>query len=54
VFGVALHHAGLHAHDRKTVEQLFYAGKLQVLVCTSTLACKLQLQLPQLRTQHFF
>ena len=39
VFGVALHHAGLHPHDRKTVEELFFAGKLQVLVCTSTLAC---------------
>lgn len=40
VFGIALHHAGLHANDRKTVEALFLAGKVQILVCTSTLACK--------------
>lgn len=40
VFGVALHHAGLHTHDRKTVEALYLAGKVQVLVCTSTLACE--------------
>lgn len=40
VFGVALHHAGLHTHDRKVVEELFFVGKVQVLVCTSTLACK--------------
>ncbi|KAJ1437488.1 P-loop containing nucleoside triphosphate hydrolase protein [Ochromonadaceae sp. CCMP2298] len=38
VFGVALHHAGLSQHDRKTVEELFFSAKLQVLVCTSTLA----------------
>ncbi|CAN0114677.1 unnamed protein product, partial [Heterosigma akashiwo] len=38
VFGVGIHHAGLDEHDRTVVEELFEAGKLQVLVCTSTLA----------------
>ena len=38
VFGIGIHHAGLDTHDRDTVEALFVAGKIQVLVCTSTLA----------------
>jgi activating signal cointegrator complex subunit 3 len=38
VFGIGIHHAGLSDHDRKTSEQLFCNGKIQVLVCTSTLA----------------
>jgi activating signal cointegrator complex subunit 3 len=33
-----IHHAGLDNHDRNTVEELFTAAKIQVLVCTSTLA----------------
>jgi replicative superfamily II helicase len=37
-FGVGIHHAGLCANDRNTVETLFREGKLLVLVCTSTLA----------------
>ena len=40
VFGVGIHHAGLDNHDRSTVEELFFAAKIQVLVCTSTLACE--------------
>lgn len=31
VFGVAIHHAGLDNSDRKTVEELFYTGKIQVI-----------------------
>ena len=38
VFGIGIHHAGLEASDRETVEQLFVNGNIQVLVCTSTLA----------------
>lgn len=38
VFGVGIHHAGLDNHDRSVVEKLFLDGKIQVLVCTSTLA----------------
>jgi activating signal cointegrator complex subunit 3 len=38
VFGVGIHHAGLDTHDRTTVEELFVSGKIQILVCTSTLA----------------
>jgi replicative superfamily II helicase len=38
VYGVGLHHAGLSDHDRSTVEELFVRGRIQVLVCTSTLA----------------
>ncbi|KAG5188657.1 Sec63 Brl domain-containing protein [Tribonema minus] len=37
-FGIGIHHAGLDEADRSVVEELFGAGKLQVLVCTSTLA----------------
>jgi activating signal cointegrator complex subunit 3 len=37
-FGVGLHHAGLVEEDRKLVENLFVDQKIQVLVCTSTLA----------------
>lgn len=40
VFGIAIHHAGLDNHDRNVVEELYFNGKVQVLVCTSTLACK--------------
>ena len=29
-FGVGLHHAGLHEHDRRAVEQLFVNQKIQV------------------------
>jgi activating signal cointegrator complex subunit 3 len=38
IFGVGIHHAGLDDHDRNTVEDLFVNGKIQILVCTSTLA----------------
>lgn len=37
-FGIGLHHAGLVESDRKVVEELFFNGKIQVLVATSTLA----------------
>lgn len=29
-FGIGLHHAGLHQHDRKVVEELFVHSKIQV------------------------
>lgn len=37
-FYPGIHHAGLDNHDRNTVEELFSKAKIQVLVCTSTLA----------------
>ncbi|XP_052179855.1 DExH-box ATP-dependent RNA helicase DExH14 isoform X1 [Diospyros lotus] len=37
-FGIGLHHAGLNDRDRSLVEELFANNKIQVLVCTSTLA----------------
>lgn len=37
-FGIGLHHAGLNDRDRSTVEELFANNKIQILVCTSTLA----------------
>ncbi|CAI0431699.1 unnamed protein product [Linum tenue] len=37
-FGIGLHHAGLNEKDRSLVEELFANNKIQVLVCTSTLA----------------
>jgi activating signal cointegrator complex subunit 3 len=38
VFGIGIHHAGLDTHDRVVIEELFVTGKIQILVCTSTLA----------------
>jgi activating signal cointegrator complex subunit 3 len=37
-FGIGLHHAGLTQRDREIVEELYVQCKIQVLVCTSTLA----------------
>lgn len=37
-FGIGIHHAGLAESDRALVEELFVSCKIQVLVCTSTLA----------------
>lgn len=37
-FGIGMHHAGLTDGDRTTCERLFVAGKIQLLVATSTLA----------------
>ncbi|XP_073367310.1 uncharacterized protein [Aegilops tauschii subsp. strangulata] len=37
-FGIGLHHGGLNIRDRSLVEELFSNNKIQVLVCTSTLA----------------
>uniref|UniRef100_A0A7S1KV15 RNA helicase n=1 Tax=Percolomonas cosmopolitus TaxID=63605 RepID=A0A7S1KV15_9EUKA len=37
-YGVGIHHAGLTHHDKAIVEDLFLTNKIQVLVCTSTLA----------------
>jgi len=37
-FGIGIHHAGLAPSDRTIVEELFLKLKIQVLVCTATLA----------------
>ncbi|KAI5336660.1 hypothetical protein L3X38_015928 [Prunus dulcis] len=37
-FDIGLHHAGLNDKDRSLVEELFANNKIQVLVCTRTLA----------------
>lgn len=37
-FGIGLHHAGLPESDRQISHKLFEAGKIQVLIATSTLA----------------
>ena len=37
-FGIGIHHAGLPVEDRAMCEELFSQCKIQVLVCTSTLA----------------
>ena len=37
-FGIGVHHAGLSAEDRSTVEDLFAARHLSLVVCTLTLA----------------
>ncbi|XP_065316283.1 activating signal cointegrator 1 complex subunit 3-like [Gordionus sp. m RMFG-2023] len=38
LFGIGMHHAGLHEKDRKIVEELFVSQKILVLIATSTLA----------------
>jgi activating signal cointegrator complex subunit 3 len=38
VFGIGIHHAGLNSTDKSLVEHLFVTEKIQLLVCTSTLA----------------
>jgi len=37
-FGVGIHHAGLSVKDRQIVEEMFLNNRIQVLVCTATLA----------------
>ncbi|KAI9758811.1 MAG: hypothetical protein M4579_002825 [Chaenotheca gracillima] len=37
-YGFGIHHAGMTRADRTSVEDLFNAGNIQVLVCTATLA----------------
>jgi activating signal cointegrator complex subunit 3 len=37
-YGIGIHHAGLTPSDKSIVENLFVNEKIQVLVCTSTLA----------------
>ena len=37
-FGIGIHHGGLNRIDREIVEKCFLEGKIQILVCTSTLA----------------
>ena len=37
-FGISIHHGGLNRVDREIVEKCFLEGKIQILVCTSTLA----------------
>ncbi|SOV07340.1 related to HFM1 - DNA/RNA helicase [Ustilago sp. UG-2017a] len=41
--GVAFHHAGLSAGDRRTVERAFLSDKIAVLCCTTTLATGINL-----------
>ena len=36
-FGIGIHHAGLHEHDRRTVEHLFVNQKIQVSVMINLL-----------------
>lgn len=42
-YGVAFHHAGLEADDRKAVHEAFEQGHLHVICCTSTLAVGINL-----------
>lgn len=37
-FGIGLHHAGLTQSDKSVVQDLFVNNKIQILICTSTLA----------------
>ena len=36
--GIAYHHAGVHAEDRKRIEKAYLDGGLMIICCTSTLA----------------
>lgn len=37
-YGIAFHHGGLNLEDRRKVETAFRAGKIMIIVATSTLA----------------
>lgn len=37
-YGIGMHHAGLTSNDRDIVEELFFNHKIQILICTATLA----------------
>ncbi|KAK3731251.1 hypothetical protein RRG08_025794 [Elysia crispata] len=54
--GIGIHHAGLDIQDRHTVEDLFKASQLPVLISTSTLAMGVNLpaHLVIIKSTHFY
>lgn len=42
-YGLAYHHSGLTSEERKLVEEAYSAGVLCLLICTSTLAARINL-----------